>query len=724
MPPQEALEKLSGHIERITFHSEDTGFCVLRVKVRGKTDLVTIIGNAATVTSGEYLECHGTWVNDKNHGLQFKAQELKLVPPTSSEGIEKYLASGMIRGVGTHFAKVLVKAFGTEIFDVLENSPHRLSKLPGIGEKRKEQILTSWVEQKAIRDIMIFLQGNGIGTARAVRIYKTYGTNAIDKIRANPYCLALDVYGIGFKTADEFALRIGIGKISILRAQAGVRHVLQEFASDGHCAVLEEKVLASAVEILEIPEEVIQKAIELEIKEENITSEKFDEENFLFLTALYKAEDLSAKHIFRLKTGQPIWGSIDSKKALDWVESTTGLALSASQRSAIALALREKVLIITGGPGVGKTTIINSFLKIVRAKGVSVALCAPTGRAAKRLSETTHLQAKTIHRLLEYDAQKHNFTRHQFNPLVTDLVIVDEASMIDIVLFYNLLKAIPNHAALILVGDVDQLPSVGPGSVLSDLIKSECIPTVRLTEIFRQAASSQIIVNAHRVNQGQLPFSNQDEDRKTDFYLIQAETPEKIQEKLLYVVTERIPERFGFHPLRDIQVLTPMNRGGLGARAINQFLQTALNPRGEPKITRFGTAFAVGDKVMQVVNNYDKDVFNGDIGCIKIIDLENQEVHIDFDGKMAAYSYNDLDELMLAYATTIHKSQGSEYPCVVIPLATQHYMLLARNLLYTAITRGRKLVVLIGQMKAIAMAVKNEKTSQRVTKLIQRLNKI
>lgn len=717
------LESISGSIERVTFHSEETGFCVLRTKIKGKHELITVIGSAACVNAGEFVECRGLWINNKDYGIQFKAEHLQVVPPNTLDGIEKYLGSGLIKGIGPHFAKILIKAFGENVFAIIENESDKLTKLAGIGPKRKNTILAAWVQQKVVRNIMVFLQSNGIGTARAVRIYKMYGDNAIDIIRDNPYRLALDIIGIGFKTADTLAMRLGIARDSMKRAQAGVRHVLQKFSSEGHCAVLQEKLVKASVTLLEISEDTIIGAITNEIKAENLVLDKIDDLECLFLKALYQAEVSSAKNIIRLKNSLPPWGSIDYEKALKWTEDKTNIILSPSQRDAVTLALKEKVVIITGGPGVGKTTIINSILKIVTAKKTRVSLCAPTGRAAKRLTETTGLQAKTIHRLLEYDPKTHGFKHNQNNHLLTDMVIIDEASMIDIVLWHNIVKSIPNHASLLVVGDIDQLPSVGPGAVLADMINSGIIPVIKLTEIFRQAANSQIIVNAHRINQGQFPLQDQTAKGLSDFYFIQANSPEEIQEKLSYVITEKIPKRFKFDSKRDIQVLTPMNRGGLGSRSLNSIMQSKLNLDGAPKISKFGTTFAPGDKVIQNINNYDKDVFNGDIGIIASVDLEESELKINFDGHIVTYDFNELDEITLAYATSIHKSQGSEYPVVVIPVSTQHYMLLARNLLYTAVTRGKKLVIIIGQTKALALAIKNADVRMRLTNLKARLVK-
>jgi exodeoxyribonuclease V alpha subunit len=714
------VERLSGTLERVTFHSEETGFCVLRVKVAGHRELVTVTGAAASVTPGEFLECTGCWHNDRTHGMQFKAAQLQVVQPTTLEGIEKYLGSGMVQGIGPHFAKVLVQAFGVEVFEVIESSPLRLLELPGIGRKRLEKVAAAWVEQKAVREIMVFLQSHGLGTARAVRIYKTYGNEAILKVTENPYRLALDIHGVGFKTADALAAKLGIASDSPLRAQAGVRHVLQEMSGRGHCAAAREELCQSAATLLEISPPVIDAAISAEIVEENLIPDDIAGRPCLFLAPLYRAEVGVAASLSRLAPGAPPWGEIVAERAIPWVEGETGLTLSASQCEAVRLALRSKVIVITGGPGVGKTTLVNSILGILRAKKLRVTLCAPTGRAAKRLTESTGLEAKTIHRLLEFDPQTFGFKRGRDNPLETDLVVLDESSMVDIVLMNKLLPAIPDRAALVIVGDVDQLPSVGPGCVLADIIASGAVPTVRLTEIFRQAASSRIIVNAHRINRGELPLKDEGAEL-SDFYFIPAATPEEIHAKLLQVVTERIPKRFGLHPVRDIQVLTPMNRGGLGARSLNAVLQGALNGQAQPKVTRFGTSFAPGDKVIQTVNNYEKEVFNGDIGRIATLDLDEGSLAVEYDERLVPYQFGELDELSLAYATSIHKSQGSEYSAVVIPLAMQHYTMLERNLIYTAVTRGKKLVVVIGEPKALAMAVNNHTSHRRLTKLASRI---
>ncbi|XSG85694.1 MAG: SF1B family DNA helicase RecD2 [Methylohalobius sp. ZOD2] len=747
--PGEPREHLSGAIERVTFHSEETGFCVLRVKVRGQRDLVTVVGLAASVTPGEYLDAFGHWINDRNHGLQFKADHLKIVPPSTLEGIEKYLASGMVKGIGPHFAKKLVRAFGEAVFNVIEQTPERLEELEGIGPKRRERVTEAWAEQKVIRDIMVFLQSHGVGTSRAVRIYKTYGDQAIAKVTENPYHLALDIWGIGFKTADRLARKLGIPEDSMLRARAGVRHALQLWSEQGHCAAPREKLVSEACRLLEIPEATIAEAIDAELADDNLTADatqicrdsRFGREapegceagdggasipdeaarsgELIYLTPLYRAEVGCAEHLRRLMCGMPPWGKIEAEKALPWVEEKTGLTLSASQRQAVATMLGHKVSIVTGGPGVGKTTLVNSLLKILRAKRMRVMLCAPTGRAAKRLSETTGIEAKTIHRLLEFDPKAYRFKHDDTNPMAGDLLVIDEASMMDVALMNQLLKAVPDRAGVLVVGDVDQLPSVGPGAVLADLIDSGAIATVRLTEIFRQASRSRIIVNAHRINRGESPIAKR--DSSSDFHLIHADSAEDLFTKLIHVVTERIPRRFGFHPIDDIQVLAPMNRGGLGVRALNTELQARLNGESGPKVTKFGIDFAPGDKVIQRVNNYDKEVFNGDIGRIDQIDLEQSLVAVNFDGRRVEYDLSELDEVTLAYAASIHKAQGSEYPAVVIPLAMQHYLLLERNLLYTAVTRGKKLVVVIAEPKALGMAVRNRKAGRRITRLARRL---
>ena len=712
-------EMLQGTIERVTFHSEASGFCVLRVQVQAQHEPMTLIGRAVAISAGEYIEAQGEWVNDKQHGLQFRAETLRIVPPKTLEGIEKYLSSGMVRGIGTHFAKKLVKAFGEEIFEVIEKAPERLLVLKGIGQKRTNMIAASWAEQRTVRDIMVFLHSHGIGTARAVRIYKTYGNEAIQEIEKNPYRLALDIRGIGFQTADRLAQKLGIEKNALIRAQAGVRHVLNSHCERGHCAVVQKKLIEMGVELLEIEESIVIRAIEHEVAEKRLIVDEIDQACCIYPKNLYYAEWHAAQYLAQLHQGTPPWGDLDLEKAIPWVEDYTHLTLSDSQREAIKTVLSHKLSIITGGPGVGKTTLVNSLLKIIRAKHLSIALCAPTGRAARRLTETTGLTAKTIHRLLEFDPISYSFRHDQNHPLPIEVLVIDESSMIDITLLTHLLKAIPTKSAVIWVGDIDQLPSVGAGAVLSDLIRSGVVATVRLTEVFRQAADSQIITNAHRMNQGEMPLGNVGQG--SDFFTIYSESAEDIHEKLLSNVCERLPRYYTCDPIRDIQVLSPMNRGGLGCFGLNVDLQARLNPWSEPKIKRHGVTYAPGDKVIQTINNYNKEVFNGDIGFIKRINETENVLKIAFDHRIVDYHYTELDELSLAYAISIHKSQGSEFPIVVLPMAMQHYALLACNLLYTGVTRGKRLVLLIGQKKAIGMAVRNRREAQRLTKLATRL---
>ncbi len=716
-------ERLAGSVERVTFHSEESGFSVLRLKVRGRREPVTVVGTAASPSPGEFMECVGSWHNDRTHGMQFKAVQITPVPPTTLEGIERYLGSGLIKGLGPFYAKKMVKAFGDSVFDVIETQPEKLREIPGIGDKRLELISASWTEQKAVRDIMLFLQTHGVGTARAWRIYRLYRERAIALVTENPYRLSLDIESIGFQTADTIAGSLGIEKNSLIRAEAGIRHVLATMSLEGHCAVREASLLEEASTLLGIDRPIIEEAVKAEKRRGNVIAETIDDQQCLFLATLYQAEKTLAAGIIRLKQGLLPWGFMDAHDTLPWIERETGLELSPSQRSAVTLVLASKISIITGGPGVGKTTLLKAILSVLRREKVSVTLCAPTGRAAKRLTESTGIEAKTIHRLLEFDPKTFDFKRGRGNPLDTSLVVVDETSMVDVVLMQKLVAAVPDRAAIVFVGDVDQLPSVGPGAVLSDMISSGTIPTVRLTEIFRQAAASMIIVNAHRINQGLMPLGSSENEALSDFYFVPAGSPEEILAKVMQLVTERIPKRFGLHPVRDIQVLTPMNRGGLGARSLNAELQTVLNGKAEPKVNRFGSVFAPGDKVIQMVNNYDKDVFNGDIGMVESVNTEEEVLTVLFDRLKVDYPFGELDEISLAYATSIHKSQGSEYPAVVIPLAMQHFTLLERNLVYTAVTRGKKLVVIVAEPKALYKAVQNCRSKLRLTGLVSRLRK-
>ena len=708
-------ETLSGLVERVTYHNAENGFCVLRVKARGQRDLVAVVGHAAAISAGEFISATGLWTTDREHGLQFKAAQVTTTQPTTLEGIEKYLGSGMIRGIGPVYARALVQAFGEQVFDLIEQEPGRLREVTGIGAKRAARIVAGWAEQKAVREIMLFLYAHGVGTSRAVRIFKTYGQDAVALITENPYRLARDIRGIGFRTADQVAARLGIEKTATVRVRAGLSFGLAEATGQGHCGLPVADLTRATAALIEVDAELVEAALALELRDGDLVADTVDDEPCVFLTGLYRSEQAIAGRLRALADGLPPWPAIDATRAIPWVEARTGLALAPSQAAALRRALAAKVLVITGGPGVGKTTLVNSILKVLAAKGVVVALCAPTGRAAKRLTESTGLDARTIHRLLEADPKTGGFKRGEAHPLDCGLLVVDECSMVDVPLMRALLQALPDGAALLLVGDVDQLPSVGPGQVLADVIASGAVPVIRLTEVFRQAARSRIVTNAHRINAGAMPELTA--PHGSDFFFVEADAPEDAARKLLAVVRDRAPARFGLHPVRDVQVLCPMNRGSLGARTLNVELQQALNPPGADRVERFGWSFGPGDKVMQVANNYERDVFNGDLGLVAAINLEEGVLTASFEGRAVEYGFGELDELVLAYATTIHKSQGSEYPAVVIPLATQHYAMLARNLLYTGVTRGKRLVVIVGSRRALAMAVRNGGARRRWSKL-------
>ncbi len=710
-------ETLRGTIERVTFHNPDNGFSVLRVFVAGKRDLQTVVGHTAVAGAGELLEATGSWVND-SRGLQFRATTLRCMPPHTREGIERFLASGMIKGVGPEYAKRIVAAFGERTLQIIDQSPSFLSEVKGIGAKRLALIRQSWCEQKAVRDIMVFLQAHGMGPARALRIHRTYGDDAVSKIRANPYRLAADIWGIGFQIADDLAGKLGIAPDSPERARAALRHALREFSTDGHVGYPEEGVVERVVAMTGIEPELAQKAVETERLDGAVVRDTRMTPPWLYLKTLYLAETHLATRLAELGKGAPPLGAV-SDAALTAIQTRMALELAPEQKEALRMAGTSRVLVITGGPGVGKTTIVRGIVELYRQKNRKVELCAPTGRAAKRLHETTGLEARTLHRLLEYDPGRGSFTRDASNPLEGDLFLVDEASMLDVNLAWGFVRAIPKGASLVLVGDVDQLPSVGPGRVLAELISSDCLPVARLTRVFRQAARSGIVRAAHAVREGQLPDLEVPAD---DFFFVASEEPADIAEKLELLVRERIPKKFGLDPMRDIQVLTPMNRTELGVTALNARLQAALNPdRGQIAVERFGQKFRVGDRVLQTHNNYKKQIYNGDLGVITAIDEINRELTVRFDGRDVPFDLGELDEISLAYALSIHKSQGSEYPAVVMPLHTQHFMMLQRNLLYTGLTRARKLAVIVGSPRALKLAVDRQDTRERHTALGERM---
>ena len=720
------LTDLEGQIERITYTNEENGFTIAKLKVYGRPDLVTVVGNLMAPTPGEILKLKGEWTNHPKYGEQFKIVHYKTTVPASVYGIQKYLGSGLIKGIGPVMAKRIVKTFGEQTLDIIEDEIDKLEQVTGIGRKRIKMIRKAWDDQKEIRDVMLFLQGHGVSSGYATKIFKQYGDRSIQVVKENPYRLATDIFGIGFVTADHIAERLGFDKNSQLRSEAGILYVLHQLADEGNVYFPFEPLIDKCKEILGVEGEIIVKAVDTIANEKKIVVEKINERtgelkktNRVYLTKFHVTETGIASRIKALLKAPKSIRNFDSSKAASWVQEQLSIDLAENQVQALRSASENKIMVITGGPGTGKTTIINALLKIFSGLKVRIMLAAPTGRAAKRMSEATGYEAKTIHRLLEYSIRKGGFQKDDEHPLECDLIIVDEASMIDTILMYHLLKAIPLKATFILVGDVNQLPSVGAGNVLRDIIASDIIPVVRLNEIFRQAKESQIIVNAHKINNGLLPYPTPS-GPKDDFYFIEQEDPENVLRIILELVSDRVPRRFGFDPVNDIQVLSPMHKGTVGAGNLNLELQRQLNPN-EDGVTRGNRAFRTGDKVMQIKNNYDKEVFNGDIGRVTRVDPELREVDISFDGGNVPYDFTDLDEIVLAYAVSVHKSQGSEYPAIIIPLLTQHYMLLQRNLIYTAITRGKKLVIVVGTRKALAIGVKNDKTRKRYTFLEQRL---
>lgn len=718
---------LKGHIERVTYTNEETGYTIARIKVPGEPQLVTVVGNIMAPTAGEFLSMRGEWITHPKYGEQFKVVRYKTMMPATAFGIQRYLGSGLIKGIGPVMARRIVSVFGANTLDVIESDAGRLSEVPGIGRKRISMIRAAWEEQKEIRAVMMFLQGHGVSSAYAAKIFKQYGNEAVRIVSENPYRMATDIFGIGFVTADRIAQNMGFGKDSPVRAQAGVLYVLGQLADEGHVHYPFERLVEKSRAILETDRDIIlgafsaleaEKRIIIEVMETG-HADSPENNKAVYLVQFYVCERGIA---FRLKVLRDSPGTlrpVDSEKAVAWVQERLSIRLAEKQIVAVKSALAHKVIIITGGPGTGKTTLINAIIKIYARLHARILLSAPTGRAAKRMSETTGHEAKTIHRLLEYSPQKGGFQKNDEKPLSADLVVVDEASMIDTVLMHHLLKAVPPGATLILVGDVNQLPSVGPGAVLKDIIDSGAVPVIELSEIFRQAQQSSIILNAHRINRGQLPQWRSDGPVK-DFFFIQKEEPETALNEILELVHTRIPKWKNLDPIEDIQVLTPMHRGVVGAASLNEALQKTLNP-GDDGIVRGSRCFRVRDKVMQIKNNYDKEVYNGDIGRIAHIDTENQCLTITFDGRMVSYDYLEMDEIVLAYAVSVHKAQGSEYPVVVMPVLVQHYMLLQRNLIYTAVTRGRDLVVLVGTQKALAIGIHNNKTARRYTYLRQRL---
>jgi exodeoxyribonuclease V alpha subunit len=721
------LVDLQGQIERVTYTSEESGFTIAKLRVNGHSDLVTVVGNLLGPVPGETLKIRGEWARHPKYGEQFKVLQYKTAVPASVYGIQKYLGSGLIKGIGPVMAKRIVNRFGVKTLELIEKDIGKLSLVEGIGEKRIRMIKKAWDEQKEIRDVMLFLQSHGVSSGFATKIFKQYGDRSIEIVKRNPYRLATDIFGIGFLSADRIAEKLGFAKDCQIRAEAGILYVLQQLAEDGHVFYPYERLVEKSQEILQVDREVISRACGTIAVDKRVTFEDLNRElaefrqnhKAVYLPKFHAAETGIAATMTRLLNSPKAIRQVDSDKAIAWVQKQLSITLARNQTQAVRSAMANKVMVITGGPGTGKTTIINAILKIFAKLRIKIKLAAPTGRAAKRMTEATGHEAKTIHRMLEYSLQKGGFQRNEKRPLEADLVIIDEASMVDTVLMYHLLRALPPDTTFILVGDVNQLPSVGAGNVLRDMIASGAVPVVELNEIFRQARESAIVVSAHKINQGLLP-SLRPGSPIDDFYFIEQEEPEEALRIILELVKTRIPRRFGFQALDDIQVLTPMHKGTLGAENLNIELQGALNP-GEEGIVRGNRSLRVNDKVMQIKNNYDKEVFNGDIGRIDRIDLESQVVTVAFEGWKVPYDFSECDEIVLAYAVSVHKSQGSEYPAVVIPVHTQHYLLLQRNLIYTAVTRGKRLVVMVGTKKALAIGIKNDRMERRYTYLKHRL---
>ncbi len=731
-------EILSGEVERITYYNQENGYSVVRLRperafvpgpaAMDRDGLVTVTGNLPELSPGEHLRLSGRWTNHPKHGLQFQVEHCEQTLPANVAGIRRYLGSGLVKGIGPRLAERIVKRFGAQTLQVIESQPERLKEVPDIGAQRARMIAEAWEEQKQVKEIMLFLHGYGVSTNLAIKIYKQYGEQALAVVKSDPYRLARDIFGVGFKTADKIARLLGLPADHPSRIEAGLIYSLREMLDAGHVYAPDGELVERAAKLLDLPEREIPPALERLSSDGRIRQDRLpiigDSKDAImqavvYLAAYYEAETGLAERFQLLASSRSLPG-LAAQGRLDLFGEHRNL--SAEQKAAVEMALSSPVSVLTGGPGTGKTTCIQALLAATEAAGKRYALASPTGRAAKRLSEATGRPASTIHRLLGYSPGE-GFKYNAANPLPADLLVIDEASMLDLLLAHNLLKALRPGTHLLLVGDVDQLPSVGAGDVLRDLISSQIAPVTRLTSIFRQAAGSLIVTNAHRINQGQMPVTQTEGDRQPDFYIFPAESPEQAANWVQEVVCERIPRKFGLDPVEQIQVLAPMYRGECGVNALNARLQASLNPAHpkKPEVSLFGQPFRAGDKLMQIQNNYDKDVFNGDFGFLASVDPTGHSLLISFDGRQVTYDWSEADQLVLAYAVSVHKSQGAEFPAVVTPLVTGHYLMLQRNLLYTAITRARKLCVLVGSRRAIGMAVRNNAVAQRYTALNRRL---
>jgi exodeoxyribonuclease V alpha subunit len=713
-------------LRRVHFHNAGTGFTVAVGTRDGSGEEVRFVGNFTELQLGELVAVTGEWQSHRKYGRQFAAESVAPVVPTSAEGIERYLAAGHVKGIGATLARRLVERFGADLLRVIDEEPQRLREVPGVGRKTLDKISKSWGEQSSVRDLMIFLASAGLGGARAFRIQKQYGKQAVALIRENPYRLVHEIRGIGFNTADAMAQRLGLDVRSPFRLLAGFRHVVDAARERGHCGIPVDEAVSESVRLLGVEPDLVAQTIETAVAGGVVIAEELDGRRIVFEPSLYRAESRIASTLAKLAGEAPAWRGIDPQEAVGTAEAESGIPLDVSQRRAIDLALTSRAVVITGGPGVGKTTLVRALVAVFDSAGLTVSLAAPTGRAAKRLGENTGRMAQTIHRLLEMSPESGQFKRNEEDPLDAEVIIVDESSMVDVPLLDAILRAMAPQAAIILVGDADQLPSIGPGQVLHDILRSERVPSIRLTEIHRQSEGSEIVVNAHRINKGRLPrFGSGSE--WSDMFFFPAKSPEHAVRQVVELVAKRIPGRFGFHPLRDVQVLAPMRSGTVGIDLLNAELQRVMNPPDQYKarVERpNGVLFCRGDKVMQIANNYEKSVFNGDVGIVAAVDAEEELLTVDFGGQaIVDYAFDEADQLTLAYATTIHKSQGSEYEAVVVALMPQHSIMLRRNLLYTAVTRGRKLVVIVGDSGSIEKAVRTGRGGERWTRLANCLRK-
>ena len=709
---REFVEYLRCVVERITYQNAENGYTVLKCAVKNYKDLVTVVGTMPDTHVGSVLSLEGFWKVDAKYGRQFSVEKFEETLPATVYGIEKYLGSGLIKGIGPKFARRIVEKFGEDTLDVIEENPNALIEVEGIGKVRVERIKTSWQEQKEIKNIMLFLQGHEVSTSHATKIFKAYGSESIQIVKENPYRLADDIWGIGFKTADSIAAKMGIEKDRFIRLRSGILYTLNKLSESGHCYAVREQLIEKAIQLLEVDAPELEITLDEMIRADDVIKE----EEAIYLPPFYFSETGCAKSMLYLLACERRV-RVNPQEITEKVVSHSEISYDTIQLEAIKTAISSKIMVLTGGPGTGKTTTTMGIISAYQMAGCRILLAAPTGRAAKRMSEATGMEAKTIHRLLEFKPPE-GYQKNEDKPLDGDVLILDECSMVDVILMYNLLKAIPEHMSLILVGDTDQLPSVGAGNVLKDVIDSGRIPVVRLTRIFRQAQGSRIIMNAHRINKGEA--IDMRGGKESDFFFAGKETNEEVVDTLVKYCSQNLPRYYHVDAFRDIQVLTPMQRGTCGAANLNQVLQEAMNPT-RIFLHRGGTQYRLHDKVMQIRNDYDKEVFNGDIGTVTRVDMEERELTVDFDGRAVVYDVTELDELALAYAVTIHKAQGSEYPIVVMPFTMSHFVMLQRNLLYTGVTRAKKILVLIGEKKAVYYAIKNEKTTERNTKLAERL---